>query len=133
MGDLYLVLPSLNQFNLDGGWHFDNCSTRKIDDVLLKQGGLLHVLPLPVHLTIRILIWWVGAVSGWVGRVDGPKDFSVSPSPFGLGLAWRLRRDLGQYLTIIFRRALKILLNKHLIMHCNAALLFHINIVIKFF
>ena len=96
------VLPALNLFNLDGGWHFDNCSTRKIDDVLLKQGGLLHVLPLPVHLTIRILSWWVGAVSGWVGRVDGPKDFSVSPSPFGLGLAWRLRRDWGQYLTIIF-------------------------------
>ena len=41
MGDLHLVLPSLN---------FDNGATSKIDDDLTEYGGLLHVLPLTVHL-----------------------------------------------------------------------------------
>ena len=31
-------------------WHFDNDGTCKIDDVLTEHGGLLHVLPLAVHL-----------------------------------------------------------------------------------
>ena len=33
-----------------GGWHFDNGASSKIDDVLAEVGGLLHVLPLAVHL-----------------------------------------------------------------------------------
>ena len=31
-------------------WHFDNGASSKIDDVLAEDGGLLHVLPLTVHL-----------------------------------------------------------------------------------
>ena len=31
---------------------FDNGATSKIDDVLSEHGGLLHVLPLTVHLNI---------------------------------------------------------------------------------
>ena len=30
--------------------HFDNGATSKIADVLTEHGGLLHVLPLTVHL-----------------------------------------------------------------------------------
>ena len=33
-----------------GGWHFDNGASSKIDDVPIEDGGLLHVLPLTVHL-----------------------------------------------------------------------------------
>ena len=33
-----------------GGWHFDNGALSKIDDVLIEDEGLLHVLPLAVHL-----------------------------------------------------------------------------------
>ena len=33
-----------------GGWHLDNDATSKIDDVFVEDGGLLHVLPLAVHL-----------------------------------------------------------------------------------
>ena len=33
-----------------GGWHLDNGASSKIDDVLAELGGLLHVLPLTVHL-----------------------------------------------------------------------------------
>ena len=35
-------------------WYFDNDATSKIDGVLTEHGGLLHVLPLAVHLG-----WWV--------------------------------------------------------------------------
>ena len=31
-------------------WHFENGASIKIDDVLAEDGGLLHVLPLAVHL-----------------------------------------------------------------------------------
>ena len=31
-------------------WHFENGASSKIDDVLTEDGGLLHVLPLAVHL-----------------------------------------------------------------------------------
>ena len=30
--------------------HFENGASSKIDDVLAEDGGLLHVLPLAVHL-----------------------------------------------------------------------------------
>ena len=33
-------------------WHFDNGESSKIDDVLAEDGGLLHVLPLTIHLNI---------------------------------------------------------------------------------
>ena len=35
-------------------WHFENGASSKIDDVLAEDGGLLHVLPLAVHLNF----WW---------------------------------------------------------------------------
>ena len=31
-------------------WHFENGASSKIDYVLAEYGGLLHVLPLAVHL-----------------------------------------------------------------------------------
>ena len=31
-------------------WHFENGASSKIEDVLAKDGGLLHVLTLTVHL-----------------------------------------------------------------------------------
>ena len=31
-------------------WHFENGASSKIGDVLGEDGGLLHVLPLAVHL-----------------------------------------------------------------------------------
>ena len=31
-------------------WHFDNGASSKIDDVVGEDGGLLHVIPLAVHL-----------------------------------------------------------------------------------
>ena len=49
MGDLNLVLSALNLFALEAG-HFDNGATSKIDYVLTKHGGIIHVLPLAVHL-----------------------------------------------------------------------------------
>ena len=35
-----------------GGLRFANGQSSKIDDVLAEGGGLLHVLPLAVHLTL---------------------------------------------------------------------------------
>ena len=40
-------------------WHFDNDATSKIDDVLTEHGGLLHVIPLAVHLS-----FFAGQVGG---------------------------------------------------------------------
>ena len=48
--------------------------TSKTDDVLTEHGGLLHVLPLAVHLRFFLL-----------DKVGGPWDFSVSPRPLGFG------------------------------------------------
>ena len=42
--------PSDTEFVNPECWHFDNCTTSQIDDVLTEHGGLLHVLPLAVHL-----------------------------------------------------------------------------------
>ena len=33
-------------------WHFENGESSKIDDVLAEDGGLVHVLPLAVHLNL---------------------------------------------------------------------------------
>ena len=48
MGNLQLVLPALNLSTLNAG--LLQQVTSKIDDVLTEHGGLLHVLPLAVHL-----------------------------------------------------------------------------------
>ena len=42
-------------------WHFENGASSKIDDVLAEDGGLLHVLPLAVHLNF----FFDGQV-GWI-------------------------------------------------------------------
>ena len=60
MGDLHLVYPTLNLSILD----FDNGATSKFDDVLLEHGGLLHVLPLAVHLNFFL----AGQVEGTILR-----------------------------------------------------------------
>ena len=36
-------------------WLFDNGVSSKIDDVLAEDGGLLHVLPLAVHLNFFLM------------------------------------------------------------------------------
>ena len=36
-------------------WHFDNGTSSKIGDVLGEDGGLLHVLPLAVHLNFFLM------------------------------------------------------------------------------
>ena len=36
-------------------WHFDNGASSKIDDVLAEDGGLLHFLPLAVHLNFFLM------------------------------------------------------------------------------
>ena len=43
-------LPSCTKFVFPECWHLDNDATSKIDDVFTKNGGLLHVLHLAVHL-----------------------------------------------------------------------------------
>ena len=49
MGDLFFC-PSCTEFVYPECWHFDNAGPRKIDNALTEPGGLLHVLPLAVHL-----------------------------------------------------------------------------------
>ena len=48
---------------------FDNGATSKIDDVLSEHGGLLHVLPLAVHLIPDSFMLksygWGGGVGWW--------------------------------------------------------------------
>ena len=61
------------------------------DNVLLEHGGLPHVLPLAVHLIVL-----PEQVEGVIQSdfyslsflVRGPKDFSVSPSPFKTDFDW---------------------------------------------
>ena len=36
-------------------WHFENGASSKIGDVLGEDGGLLHVLPLAVHLNFFLM------------------------------------------------------------------------------
>ena len=96
-----ITQPKKVKFLID--WHLYNGS-RKIDDVLLKHGELLHVLPVAVHLrffcqTCRgdysepflLFEFYFGAspsclkvmVGGW--RLGGLQHFSVSPRPLGFG------------------------------------------------
>ena len=39
-------------------WPFENGASSKIDDVLTEDGGLLHVLPLTVHLKFYGQVGW---------------------------------------------------------------------------
>ena len=39
-------------------WHFENGASSKIDDDLAEDGGLLHVLPLTVHLKFYRQVGW---------------------------------------------------------------------------
>ena len=67
MGDLHLVLPSLNLSTLNAGILIMMQYVRS-DDVLTEHGGLLHVLPLAVHL--RFFCWKGRGTSlnlGWGG------------------------------------------------------------------
>ena len=41
---------SCTEFVYPECWNFDNGTSRKIDDVVAKDGGLLYALPLAVHL-----------------------------------------------------------------------------------
>ena len=45
--------------------HFENGASSKIDDVLAEDGGLLHVLPLAVHLN---RVDGCGGLGGWPPR-----------------------------------------------------------------
>ena len=53
--------------------HFDNGASSKIDDVLSEDGGLLHVLPLAVHLIFFLQ----------TSRVDHSGPFLFSELFFG--------------------------------------------------
>ena len=76
MGNLDLVLPSLNLSTLNAGiWHFNNDATSKIDDVLTEHGGLLHVLPLAVHLRF----FFAGQVGGTILRCSYLLSSNVRP------------------------------------------------------
>ena len=65
-------LKGCTEFVYPECWHFDNGASSKIDYVLAEDRGLLHVLPLTVHLhfltdklggplrnflTFRVLLW----------------------------------------------------------------------------
>ena len=46
--EMYIFGPFCAEFVHPKFWHFDNGATSKIADVLAEDGGLLHVLPLPL-------------------------------------------------------------------------------------
>ena len=50
-----LSAPSCTVFVYPECWHFGNGASSKIDDVLAEDGGLLHVLPLAVHLIFFLM------------------------------------------------------------------------------
>ena len=51
MGHLLHVLYVIGGLGIHvSPWHFEKGISRKIDDVLVEYGGLLHALPLAVHL-----------------------------------------------------------------------------------
>ena len=50
IGDISTFGPSCTEFFDLLCWDFDSGAICKIDDVLIKHGGLPHVLPLAVHL-----------------------------------------------------------------------------------
>ena len=68
----HLVLTALNLY--PAYWHFDNGATSKIDDVLTEHGGLLHVLPLAVHLS-----FFAGQEGGTILNLSYSLTFDVGP------------------------------------------------------
>ena len=54
--------------------HFENGASSKIDDVLAKDGGLLHVLPLTVHLN-----FFDRQVGGTILKLSYFLNFFVGP------------------------------------------------------
>ena len=50
-------------------WNFENGASSKIDDILVEDGGLLHVLPLAVQLQFFF---------GWTSWVDHSGPFLLS-------------------------------------------------------
>ena len=68
-----LVLLELNLSILHACWYFDNGGTCKINDILIEHSGTL-----PSCLKV------MGCIVG------GLHHFSVSPSPFGLGLGLKV-------------------------------------------
>ena len=68
-----LSAPSCTVFVYPECWHFGNGASSKIDDVLAKDDGLLHVLPITIHLKIfdrqvgGVGLDWVGVGSFWCG------------------------------------------------------------------
>ena len=69
---VYLKLDT--KFYYPERWHFDNDATSKIDDVLTEHGGLIHVLPLAVHL-----IFFYGQVGGTLLNLSYSLTFYVGP------------------------------------------------------
>ena len=63
--------PSCTEFVYPECWHFDNDATSKIEDVLTEHGGLLHVLPLAVHLQY-FFCWTILSKFYSLGFVVGP-------------------------------------------------------------
>ena len=51
-------------------WHFDNDATSKIDDDLTEHSGLLHALPLAVHMRFFL--------AGQVGETTLNLSYSLS-------------------------------------------------------
>ena len=56
-------------------WHFENGASTKIDDVLAKDGELLHVLPLAVHLKFFL----DRQVGGTIQKLSYFQSFFVGP------------------------------------------------------
>ena len=57
------------------GPKFDNGASSKIDDVLAEDGGLLHVLPLTVHMKF----FFDGQVGGTILKLSYFLNFFVGP------------------------------------------------------
>ena len=66
--------PSCTEFVYPECWHFDNDATSKIYDVLTEYVGLLHVLPLTVHLR-----FFAGQVGGTTLNLSYSLRFIVGP------------------------------------------------------
>ena len=79
--------PSCTEFVYPGCLHFDNGATSKIDEVFLGHNGLLHVIPLTVHLNSYFMNLFFKTppsclkVIGGVGRAH---DFVSASVPLGL-------------------------------------------------
>ena len=57
-------------------WHFENCASIEIDDVLAEDGGLPHVLALAVHLNFldTFLTLW-GSQGFYLNHILPPRPF----------------------------------------------------------